>query len=116
MALMRSYSAKELSDSMFYIVERIRMARWFGQAFDVRDSARKLRSEMTAKELRAFATNLDAHLGEGHYALEDFYEVDDEGQYDPKLTSVFRAHLRYVRGFARRAKRPWSRFTVKLVP
>lgn len=101
---------------MAYIAERIRSDDRLGQAFNIRDSSREIRQNMSPIELRAYASRLDGRLGWFHIALEDFYEVKDDGEYDPELTNLFHTHLRFVRAFARRAKRPWSRFTVKLVP
>lgn len=100
---------------MAYIAERIRLGDRLIQARHIEQSVRELRSDFTAKELRAFAANLDADLGRPHYALEAFYEASDDGKPDRELSEVFHTHLRFVRTFARRAKRPWSRWTIRLV-
>ncbi|QWW19440.1 hypothetical protein I6B53_10215 [Schaalia sp. 19OD2882] len=116
MVLRRTYSVKELSASMNYVSERLREAKWYGQAFGIRDASREIRVDMRLAELCAFASSLDGRLGWFHIALEAFYEVNGDGEYDPALTNVFQTHIRFLRSFAHRAKWPWSRLTVKLVP
>lgn len=80
MALRQTYSVKELSESMAYIAERIRSDDRLGQAFNIRDSSREIRQNMSPIELRAYASRLDGRLGWFHIALEDFYEVKDDGE------------------------------------
>lgn len=101
---------------MAYIVERIRLGNRLIQALHIEQAIRDFHPDLNVKELRAFAESLDAHLGWFHIDLEDHYEVKDYGSYDRELTKAFRAHLRFVRGFAEREKRPWSRWTIRLIP
>lgn len=111
----RTYSVSKLSRSTAYISERIRLGDRLIQVRHIEQSVQELRSDFTAKELRAFADEFSGYFGWFHIALEDYYEVTEDGSYYRELTEVFRAHLRFVRRFAERAERPWSRWTIRLV-
>lgn len=101
---------------MLYVSERLRLGERHAEARPIEQSVREFRSDFTAKELRAFAKHLHPILvGGPHYGPGTFYEFKDDGTPDRELSEVFHRHLRFAHTFTRRAKRPWSRWTIRLV-
>ncbi|QWW19443.1 hypothetical protein I6B53_10230 [Schaalia sp. 19OD2882] len=69
-----------------------------------------------SKSLRRIGREIHAALGWGYSSVDQVYITRNNGQIDHAASDAYQEYVEDIARFARLAKRPWSRLTVRLVP